>query len=259
MSCSRGLSTRTPWGCCRPCLRSRATGRKSCPTFPGSPPDLIGLPQGCPYAPRCPYVRDACHAMVPDLADRGAGHPVRCIVDLNDRRVALSASAQATPATSARSNGALLDVKHLVKYFPVTRGALLRRHAGWVRAVDDVSFSIEAGETLGLVGRVRLRQDPRPATAVMQLEVPTSGEVVFEGQTLTSLKRDEQRRARRRMQMIFQDPYGSLNPRMSVGKIIEEPMMVPQAVCEPPGSEGSRTGNLGACWAQSFAGVAISA
>ena len=137
----------------------------------------------------------------------------------------MSASAQPTLQTDARSNGALLDVKNLVKYFPVTRGALIRRHAGWVRAVDDVSFSIEAGETLGLVGESGCGKSTT-GNAVMQLETPTSGEVVFEGQSLTTLKRAEQRRARRRMQMIFQDPYGSLNPRMSVGKIIEEPMMV---------------------------------
>ena len=137
----------------------------------------------------------------------------------------MSASVPTAPDTNAGSNGALLRVKNLVKYFQVTRGAILRRHAGWVRAVDDVSFSIEAGETLGLVGESGCGKTTT-GNAVMQLEVPTSGEVVFEGNTITSLKRAEQRRARRRMQMIFQDPYGSLNPRMTIGKIIEEPMIV---------------------------------
>ncbi len=138
---------------------------------------------------------------------------------------AAPATGAAANANGAASNGALLDVRQLVKYFPVTRGAIIRRRVGWVRAVDDVSFSISAGETLGLVGESGCGKTTT-GNAVMQLEPPTSGEVVFEGRNLLKLDPSERRKARRRMQMIFQDPYGSLNPRMSVGKIIEEPMYV---------------------------------
>jgi len=101
----------------------------------------------------------------------------------------VSASVRSVPETDAQSNGHLLSVKHLVKHFPVTRGALIRRHAGWVRAVDDVSFNIEAGETLGLVGESGCGKTTT-GNAVMQLEAPTSGEVVSRG------AREEARRAR---------------------------------------------------------------
>ena len=127
--------------------------------------------------------------------------------------------------TSPNSWPPLLDVRDLVKYFPVTRGTVFRREVGNVRAVDGVSFSIAPRETLGLVGESGCGKTTT-GNAILQLETPTSGSVIFEGRDLVGLSRGEQRRARRRMQMIFQDPFGSLNPRMSVGKIIEEPLTI---------------------------------
>ncbi len=141
------------------------------------------------------------------------------------------AMAGETMTTAQSGNGApakgetLLTVNGLTKYFPVMRGFIVRRQSGLVRAVDGVSFEIKAGETLGLVGESGCGKTTTGNT-IMQLEPPTAGEVVFEGNDLVQLSRDDQRRARRKMQMIFQDPYGSLNPRMSVGRIIEEPLQV---------------------------------
>lgn len=119
----------------------------------------------------------------------------------------------------------ILEVKNLTKHFPITQGSIIRRRSGSVRAVDGVNFSIGAGETLGLVGESGCGKSTTGYT-IMQLEQATSGEVIFEGKDLILLGAAERRRARRRMQMVFQDPYGSLNPRMTVGKIIEEPLMV---------------------------------
>ena len=134
---------------------------------------------------------------------------------------------ETSAATTASDNGSqpLLEVRDLTKYFPVVRGAIFRRQVGSVRAVDGISFSIRPNETLGLVGESGCGKTTT-GNAVLQLETPTSGEVIFEGCNLVELPIAEQRRARRHMQMIFQDPFGSLNPRMTVGKIIEEPLGV---------------------------------
>ena len=119
----------------------------------------------------------------------------------------------------------LLQVKNLKKYFPITRGIVIQRQVGAVMAVDGISFDVYQGETLGLVGESGCGKSTTGRT-ILQLYRPTAGEVFFEGADLVSLKGEELRRMRRRMQMIFQDPYASLNPRMTVGNIIGEPLEV---------------------------------
>jgi len=118
---------------------------------------------------------------------------------------------------------ALLEVRNLVKHFPVAGG--FREAALSVKAVDGVSFTLKRGETLGLVGESGCGKTTT-GRCVLLLERPTSGEVIFEGTELTTLAEDKLRGMRRRMQVIFQDPYSSLNPRMTVGQILAEPMQV---------------------------------
>jgi oligopeptide transport system ATP-binding protein len=118
----------------------------------------------------------------------------------------------------------LLDVKDLKMHFPIYRG-LLRRQVGAVHAVDGVSFKVHRGETLGLVGESGCGKSTT-GRAVLQLYKPTSGSVNFEGSDLMSLKSEDLRMMRRKMQMIFQDPYASLNPRMTIGEIVGEPLTV---------------------------------
>ena len=120
---------------------------------------------------------------------------------------------------------ALLTVRDLKKYFPVTSGVLFQRKVAEVKAVDDVSFSIRKGETLGLVGESGSGKTTI-GRCILQLYKPTSGDVIFEGQRLNDLSAKAMRPVRRRMQVIFQDPYGSLNPRMTCGDIIGEPLIV---------------------------------
>ena len=117
---------------------------------------------------------------------------------------------------------ALLEVKNLKKYFPVKKG-LFSRTIGQVRAVDDVSFTMERGETLGLVGESGCGKTT-VGRSILRLTEPTSGSILFNGQDLLGLDKDELRRMRSSIQIIFQDPFSSLNPRMQVGKIIAEPM-----------------------------------
>jgi oligopeptide transport system ATP-binding protein len=117
-----------------------------------------------------------------------------------------------------------IEVRNLKKYFPIMRG-VFRRQVGAVKAVDGVSFNIYKGETLGLVGESGCGKSTT-GRSILQLLKPTDGEVIFKGQDLTRLGQSELRKSRRHMQMIFQDPYASLNPRMTVGNIIGEPLEI---------------------------------
>jgi len=122
-------------------------------------------------------------------------------------------------------NNVLLSVDNLVKYFPITQGIIFQKQVAAVHAVDGVSFDIHKGETLGLVGESGCGKSTTGRT-ILQLYRPTSGSVHFDGADLVALGGEELRKMRRKMQMIFQDPYASLNPRMTVGEIIGEPLTV---------------------------------
>ena len=119
----------------------------------------------------------------------------------------------------------LLEVTDLARHYDVGGGFLRGRPSGQVRAVDGVSFAIARGETLALVGESGCGKSTL-ARLVLRLIDPTAGRIAFEGEDITTLAGDRLRRLRRRMQMVFQDPFGSLNPRMTVGEILEEPLLV---------------------------------
>jgi peptide/nickel transport system ATP-binding protein/oligopeptide transport system ATP-binding protein len=123
------------------------------------------------------------------------------------------------------ADGTLLEVADLVKHFPLRQGVIFQRQVGAVRAVDGVSFTVRRGETLGLVGESGCGKSTT-ARLVMRLLDPTSGTIRFEGRDIASLSRSELKPLRREMQMIFQDPYSSLNPRKTVGSIISEPYAI---------------------------------
>jgi oligopeptide transport system ATP-binding protein len=122
------------------------------------------------------------------------------------------------------NNDVLVHIDELVMHFPIYRG-VIQRQVGAVHAVDGVSFDIKRGETLGLVGESGCGKSTT-GRAILQLYKPTSGQVIFDGVNLVKIKGEELRQMRRKMQMIFQDPYASLNPRMTVADIIGEPLMV---------------------------------
>ena len=129
-------------------------------------------------------------------------------------------------AANGKQRGDLiLSVRNLRKYFPITAGLIFQRTIDVIKAVDDISFEIFRGETLGLVGESGSGKSTTGRT-ILQLYEPTGGTVEFEGVDLTALPKKELRLMRREMQMIFQDPYASLNPRMNVGRIVGEPLVV---------------------------------
>jgi peptide/nickel transport system ATP-binding protein len=125
--------------------------------------------------------------------------------------------------TGANGGGALVELEHLKVYFPIKSGLVLDRHIGDIRAVDDVSLTIKRGETVGLVGESGCGKSTVGRT-ILRLYKPTAGRILFDGTDISKLNEQELRPLRRRMQMVFQDPFASLNPRHSVGRIVGEPL-----------------------------------
>jgi oligopeptide transport system ATP-binding protein len=133
-----------------------------------------------------------------------------------------TAAERVAPAADGKNGGNLVEVENLKVYFPI-RAGIFKTVQGTVKAVDDITFEVRKGETLGLVGESGCGKSTT-GRAMIRLREPTAGKVSFDGVDLTSLKSGPLRRLRRRMQIIFQDPYGSLDPRMTVGAIISEPL-----------------------------------
>src|SRR5436309_11337042 len=119
----------------------------------------------------------------------------------------------------------LVDIRDLKMYFPLTRGIVLQRVVGYVRAVDDISFTIEQGQTLGLVGESGSGKTTIGRT-IVRLYKPTEGQIIFDNQDLAGMGGEHLRLMRRRVQMVFQDPFASLNPRFTIGSLIAEPMHI---------------------------------
>ncbi len=137
----------------------------------------------------------------------------------------LNGAATSVHAHAAASRAEMLRVEDLKVHFPLKKGIIIQRQVGTIQAVDGVSFALKRGDTLGLVGESGCGKSTT-ALAVLRMLEPTAGRIVFEGRDITHTAKDDMRPIRRRMQMVYQDPYGSLNPRMKVRDIIGEPLQV---------------------------------
>jgi len=202
-------------------------------TIEGSPPNLLDPPPGCRFAPRCPARIPACVEVLPPLVEIERGHSSACIrageiARAGSAGFGLFVSSRAAPAAKLlpREERPLLEVRGLKTYFETATGLQsLGGARAVVRAVDDVSFFVRRGETVGLVGESGCGKTTVGRT-LLRLERPTAGEIFFHGEDVTHAQGDQLQRYRRQMQVIFQDPYSSLNPRMTIGEIIAEPMLV---------------------------------
>jgi peptide/nickel transport system ATP-binding protein len=224
--------------------------RQKLETIPGTVPNLVDLPPGCKFASRCQACLEhdlaVCTQIEPELALAAKEHTVRCwlyhdsemhvaplasalqegpTAKAQKHRVSLELAAYETDNdASVRETAELVRVEHLVKHFPV-RGGLLQRHQGVIQAVDDVSFTIQQGETLGLVGESGCGKTT-VGRAVLRLTTATNGSVMFGGEDVFKAEERKLKALRREMQIVFQDPYSSLDPRMQVGESIAEGLLI---------------------------------
>ncbi|MYW63027.1 dipeptide ABC transporter ATP-binding protein [Streptomyces sp. SID8379] len=199
-------------------------------TIPGLPPSLTVRPTGCRFAPRCTFATDECRSSEPELVDdeaRGAEHRFACFHPVPDASVdSAEAEVVAPPAVPAppAPGGVLLELDTLVKEFPLKGGAF-SRGKGTVSAVGGVSLTVRKGETFGMVGESGCGKTTL-GRIVAGLEEPTSGTVRFEGRDRADLSRAERRAHRRRVQLMFQDSTAAMDPRMRVGEILREPLVI---------------------------------
>ncbi len=213
---------------------------KALVTIPGIPPDLTNPPFGCRFAPRCPYATDQCREQEPPLSGEDPRHLFACWHPVDGpitKRPEIPGLARAKAAVAGPTNGSqtggggngsvnhLLSVEDVVREYPVTAGALLQRKVASVKAVSGVTLHLDPGETFGLVGESGCGKTTL-GKLIVGIEKPDGGRIALDGQEVFKLSGRELRRGRRDLQMMFQDPYASLDPRMRVSAILREPLKV---------------------------------
>lgn len=205
--------------------------------IPGSPMNLVNMPKGCPFAPRCPLATDICHTTEPAM-EPVPGRPGQFVACHRTQEIVdkgLTFHDVYTVAEAAKSKFAgiprderkmVLDVKHMRKTFPLTAGGFLRRKIGEVKAVDDVTLDVREGETVALVGESGSGKSTT-LMEIMEFKQPQDGEIEMFGTKLEhKIPREKRRELRSAVQYVFQDPMSSLDPRLPIYDILAEPMKV---------------------------------
>ena len=209
-----------------PRLDRHTPGEKRLTTIEGTPPDPLRLPGGCRFAARCPFRVAKCDEH-PELREVASGQRARCWVtqageELPRRGEAAAPRLVGEQAASSRDDRPILEIESLVKHFPLRKQTFFGEQQV-VHAVDGIDLHVLRGETVGLVGESGCGKST-VARLITRIHEPTAGSIRFAGVDITHASRKVIRPLRRRLQMIFQDPYASLNPRMTVGQILAEPL-----------------------------------
>jgi oligopeptide/dipeptide ABC transporter ATP-binding protein len=207
--------------------RLQSDNRKALVSIPGIPPDLTNPPRGCRFAPRCPRATSQCREHEPPLSGDDPEHRFACWHPVDGPVTSRPEITAVHFAAREQTNGHeehLLEIKDVVREYPITAGILQRRVAS-VKAVSGVDLHVDVGETLGLVGESGCGKTTL-GKLIVGVEKPDSGEITLDGKEVFRFKGRTLRRARRDLQMMFQDPYASLDPRMRVSTILREPLVI---------------------------------
>ena len=195
--------------------------------IPGAPPSLASLPPGCPFAPRCPLAIDECRTAEPEPVTVGPNHSAACIRtdQVAGRTAAEIYGVSTAPSADVAPKDApvVLRVENLAKTYKLTKGVVLRRTIGEVRAVDGVSFELRQGRTLGIVGESGSGKSTT-LHQILDLTAPQSGTIEVLGSDVSSLDTKSRRALRGDLQVVFQDPVASLDPRLPVFEVLAEPL-----------------------------------
>jgi peptide/nickel transport system ATP-binding protein len=195
--------------------------------IPGGPPSLAALPPGCPFAPRCPLAIDDCRAAEPELLQIAPAHRAACIrtEHVTGRSAAeiYGVSTEPAAAVPAADAPVVVAVHDLVKTYKLTKGVVFRRQVGEVRAVDGVSLELQQGHTLGIVGESGSGKSTT-LHQILELSAPQSGSIEVLGSDVATLDRAGRRALRGDLQVVFQDPVASLDPRLPVFDVLAEPL-----------------------------------
>ncbi|GAB2525350.1 ABC transporter ATP-binding protein [Nocardia heshunensis] len=196
----------------------------------GTPPAMHALPPGCSFAPRCPIAIDDCKAAEPPLQDTAPGHRAACIrtSEVSSADLFTAYRKEIEPpeeVASVDTSRVVMQVTDLRKTFPVTKGVVFQRRIGEVKAVDGISFRIQAGRTLALVGESGSGKSTT-LTQIMDLVRPEGGSIEILGYDIARLTHQQRREIRRKMQIVFQDPSASLDPRLPISDALAEPLRI---------------------------------